>query len=145
LPRPANADSGRSGDSANHTTSFFPANSCGKPSRNSSFSYKGRTVDIRSIGRDLGDGSVLEGSVRRAGMRLRIMAQLIDAASGGHLWAERFDRDMSDLFEVQDDVTSRIVEALKVTMSPAEKVQPGPIRASLTSTSFRESRWKRYL
>jgi adenylate cyclase len=92
-------------------------------SRNSSFTYKGRAVDIRAVGRDLGVGAVLEGSVRRAGTRLRIAAQLIDAATGGHLWAERFDRDMSDLFEVQDDVTSRIVEALKVTMSPSEKAR----------------------
>ena len=92
-------------------------------SRNSSFTYKGRAVDIRAVGRDLGVGAVLEGSVRRAGSRLRITAQLIDAGTGGHLWAERFDRDMSELFEVQDDVTSRIVEALKVTMSPAEKAR----------------------
>ena len=92
-------------------------------SRNSSFTYKGRTVDTRAVGRDLGVGAVLEGSVRRAGNRLRITAQLIDAATGSHLWAERFDRDMSDLFEVQDDVTGRIVEALKVTMSPAEKAR----------------------
>ena len=92
-------------------------------SRNSSFTYKGRTVDTRAVGRDLGVGAVLEGSVRRAGARLRITAQLIDAATGSHLWAERFDRDMSDLFEVQDDVTGRIVEALKVTMSPAERAR----------------------
>jgi adenylate cyclase len=92
-------------------------------SRNSSFTYKGRAVDIRAVGRDLGVGAVLEGSVRRAGTRLRITAQLIDTATGGHLWAERFDRDVSDLFEVQDDVTSRIVEALKVTMSPVEKAR----------------------
>jgi adenylate cyclase len=92
-------------------------------SRNSSFTYKGRTVDTRAVGRDLGVGAVLEGSVRRVGARLRITAQLIDAATGSHLWAERFDRDMADLFEVQDDVTGRIVEALKVTMSPAEKAR----------------------
>jgi adenylate cyclase len=91
--------------------------------RNSSFTYKGRSVDIRAVGRDLGVRSVLEGSVRRAGNRVRITAQLIDAATGGHLWAERFDRDLSDLFAVQDDVTSRIVQALKVTLSPAEKVR----------------------
>jgi adenylate cyclase len=91
--------------------------------RNSSFTYKGRSVDIRVIGRDLGVRSVLEGSVRRAGNRIRITAQLIDATSGGHLWAERFDRDLSDLFAVQDDVTSRIVQALKVTLSPAEKAR----------------------
>ena len=91
--------------------------------RNSSFAYKGRAVDIRAVGRDLGVGAVLEGSVRRAGTRLRITAQLIDAATGGHLWAERFDRNMSDVFEVQDDVTGRIVEALKLTISPAEKAR----------------------
>jgi adenylate cyclase len=91
--------------------------------RNSSFTFKGRAVDVRAVGRDLGVGVVLEGSVRRAGSRLRITAQLIDATTGGHLWAERFDRDMSDLFEVQDDVTHRIVEALKITMSPAEKAR----------------------
>ena len=89
--------------------------------RNSSFTYKGRAVDIRAVGRDLGVGTVLEGSVRRAGARLRITAQLIDAATGAHLWAERFDRNMSDLFEVQDDITSRIVEALKITMSPSKR------------------------
>ena len=89
--------------------------------RNSSFTYKGRSVDVRTIGRELGVRSVLEGSIRRAGQRVRITAQLIDAASGGHLWADRYDRDLTDIFEVQDDVTHRIVDALKVTLSPAEK------------------------
>jgi adenylate cyclase len=92
-------------------------------SRNSSFTYKGLSVDIRAVGRELGVSSVLEGSVRRAGNRVRITAQLIDAATGGHLWAERFDRDLSDIFAVQDDVTSRIVEALRVTLSPDEKAR----------------------
>jgi adenylate cyclase len=89
--------------------------------RNSSFTYKGRSVDVRSIGRELGVQSVLEGSIRRAGNRVRITAQLIDATSGGHLWADRYDRDLTDIFEVQDDVTRRIVDALKVTLSPGEK------------------------
>jgi len=89
--------------------------------RNSSFTYKGRSVDVRSIGRELGVQSVLEGSIRRSGNRVRITAQLIDATSGGHLWADRYDRDLTDIFEVQDDVTRRIVEALKVTLSPGEK------------------------
>jgi len=89
--------------------------------RNSSFTYKGRSVDVRTIGRELGVQSVLEGSIRRAGNRVRITAQLIDATSGGHLWADRYDRDLTDIFEVQDDVTRRIVEALKVTLSPGEK------------------------
>jgi adenylate cyclase len=89
--------------------------------RNSSFAYKGRSVDVRTIGRELGVQSVLEGSIRRAGKRVRITAQLIDAVSGGHLWGERYDRDLTDIFEVQDDVTRRIVEALKVTLSPGER------------------------
>jgi adenylate cyclase len=89
--------------------------------RNSSFAYKGRSVDVRTIGRELGVQSVLEGSIRRAGNRVRITAQLIDATSGGHLWGDRYDRDLTDIFEVQDDVTRRIVDALKVTLSPREK------------------------
>ena len=89
--------------------------------RNSSFTYKGRSIDIRTVGRELGVQSVLEGSIRRAGNRVRITAQLIDATNGAHLWADRYDRDLTDIFAVQDDVTQRIVEALKITLSPAEK------------------------
>ena len=74
-------------------------------SRNSSFSYKGRSVDVRTVGRDLGARTVLEGSIRRAGNRVRISAQLIDAANGAHIWADRYDRDLTDIFAVQDDVT----------------------------------------
>ena len=91
--------------------------------RNSSFTFKGRLVDVRAVGRDLGVRSVLEGSIRRAGNRVRITAQLVDAATGAHLWADRYDRDLTDIFEVQDDVTRRIVDALKVTLSPAEKAR----------------------
>jgi adenylate cyclase len=91
--------------------------------RNSSFAYKGRSVDIRTVGRELGVRSVLEGSIRRAGKRVRITAQLIDADNGAHLWADRYDRDLTDIFEVQDDVTRRIVDALKITLSPAEKAR----------------------
>jgi adenylate cyclase len=89
--------------------------------RNSSFTYKGRSVDIRTVGRELGVQSVLEGSIRRAGQRVRITAQLIDAGSGAHLWADRYDRDLTDIFAVQDDVTHRIVDALKVTLGPADR------------------------
>jgi len=91
--------------------------------RNSSFTYKGRSVDVRTIGRELGVRSVLEGSIRRAAKRVRITAQLVDAETGGHLWAERYDRDLTDIFEVQDDVTRQIVDALKVTLSPAENAR----------------------
>ena len=89
--------------------------------RNSSFAYKGKSVDLRTVGRDLNVGSVLEGSVRRAGGRVRITAQLINTASGAHIWADRYDRDMTDIFAVQDEVTLEIVNALKVRLSPAEK------------------------
>ena len=88
--------------------------------RNSSFTYKGKSVDIRKVGRELGVRDVLEGSIRRAGNRIRITAQLIDAATGGHVWAERFDRDLTDIFEVQDEVTRHIVDALKVQLTPGE-------------------------
>src|SRR6478735_1163793 len=71
--------------------------------RNSSFAYKGRSVNVQEIGRDLGVRFVLEGSVRKAGNRVRITAQLIDAGSGGHLWAERFDRDLTDIFSTRDE------------------------------------------
>jgi adenylate cyclase len=98
--------------------------------RNSSFTYKGRSVDVRAIGRELGVRSVLEGSIRRAGKRVRITAQLNDATTGGHLWADRYDRELTDIFEVQDDVTHRIVDALRVSLSPAEKA-----RLSDTETS----------
>ena len=88
--------------------------------RNSSFAYKGKTFDIRTVGRELGVRSVLEGSIRRAGNRVRITAQLINAATGGHMWAERYDRDLTDIFAVQDEVTRHIVEALKVKLTPVE-------------------------
>lgn len=86
--------------------------------RNSSFVFKGRAVDVREVGRTLGVRYVLEGSVRRAKSRVRVTAQLIDAATGGHLWAERFDRELEDVFAVQDDVTRSIVEALAVELRP---------------------------
>ena len=89
--------------------------------RNSSFAYKGKSFDIRTVARELGVRSVLEGSIRRAGNRVRITAQLIDAAHGRHLWAERYDRDLTDIFEVQDDVTRRIVDALKVHTEPGRE------------------------
>jgi TolB-like protein/cytochrome c-type biogenesis protein CcmH/NrfG len=80
--------------------------------RNSSFTYKGKPVDVRQVAREMGVRYVLEGSARRASGRVRISAQLIDAIGGGHLWAERFDRDLADVFAVQDDVVRKIVAAL---------------------------------
>ena len=91
--------------------------------RNSSFAYKGKSFDIRTVGRELGVRSVLEGSIRRAGNRVRITAQLINAETGGHVWADRYDRDLTDIFEVQDEVTRHIVDALKVALTPTEKAR----------------------
>jgi len=90
-------------------------------SRNSSFAYKHKSFDIRTVARELGVRCVLEGSIRRAGNRIRITAQLIDAATGGHLWAERYDRVLTDIFELQDEVTHHIVDALKVKLTPNEE------------------------
>lgn len=89
--------------------------------RNSSFVYRGKSVDLRQVGRELGVSHVLEGSVRRAGNRVRITAQLIDAATGAHVWADRYDRDLTDIFAVQDEVTLEIVNALKVRLTAAER------------------------
>lgn len=86
--------------------------------RNSVFAYKGRSVDVRRISEDLGVRYLLEGSARRAAGRVRINAQLIDAVGGGHLWADRFDRTLEDVFSVQDEVTGRIVEALIGRLAP---------------------------
>ena len=89
-------------------------------SRNTAFAYQGKRVDTKQIGRELGVRYVLEGSVRRAGSQLRVSAQLIDAATDAHLWAERVDRDTSDLFALQDEITSRIANALGVELIAAE-------------------------
>ncbi len=89
--------------------------------RNSSFAFKGQSVDVRTVADALGVRYVLEGSVRRVGDQVRINAQLIDATSGGHVWADRFDGGMSDVFRLQDDVNKRIVEALSVNLTSAER------------------------
>src|SRR4051794_20835099 len=88
--------------------------------RNSSFRYKGQSVDVRQVGRELGARYVLEGSVRRAGDRIRISAQLVDAATGAHRWAERYDRKLEDTFVVQDEVARTIVRVLAVHVNKAE-------------------------
>ncbi len=85
--------------------------------RNSSFSYKGRAVNVQAIAEELGVSYVVEGSVRKAGNRVRISAQLIDCATGGHLWAERFDREWTDIFAVQDEVTQEIVSAMALKLT----------------------------
>jgi TolB-like protein/class 3 adenylate cyclase/DNA-binding SARP family transcriptional activator len=88
--------------------------------RNSSFTYKGRAVDIKVVGRELGVRYVLEGSVRKAGSRMRITGQLIDAMTGAHLWADRFDGALDDVFELQDRVTTNVVGAIEPRVQQAE-------------------------
>jgi adenylate cyclase len=89
--------------------------------RNSSFTYKGRAVDVKQIGRELGVRYVLEGSVRKSGNRVRITAQLIEAATGAHMWAERYDRDLADIFAVQDEITGSVAAAIEPTLAQAEQ------------------------
>jgi adenylate cyclase len=88
--------------------------------RNSSFTYKGKAVDIKRVGRELGVRYVVEGSVRRSGKRLRITAQLIDAHSNAHIWSDRYDGDMADVFDLQDRITESVVGALQPTIRSAE-------------------------
>jgi adenylate cyclase len=89
--------------------------------RNTAFTFKGQTVDVKEVAKTLGVTYVLEGSVRKAGNRVRITAQLIDGAEGDHVWADRYDRDLDDIFEIQDEISKAIVEALKVKLLPAER------------------------
>ena len=89
--------------------------------RNTAFVFKGKHVDVAQVARQLKVGHVLEGSVRKSGGRVRITAQLIDGATGGHVWAERYDRDLNDIFALQDEISEAIVKALKVKLLPEEK------------------------
>jgi len=89
-------------------------------SRNTAFTYKDKRVDTKQVGRELGVRYVLEGSVRRSGNQVRVNTQLIDAETDAHLWAERFDGDMGDLFALQNEITSRIAVALSVEVLAAE-------------------------
>ena len=88
--------------------------------RNSSFSYKGRAVDVRQVGQDLGVRYVLEGSVRKAGGRLRITGQLVDATTGNHIWADRYEGALEDVFDLQDRITSSVVAVIEPKVQQAE-------------------------
>jgi len=89
--------------------------------RTSSFKYRGKEVDVRTVGRELGVRYVLEGSVRKAGDKVRITAQLIDAKTNNHLWAERYERDLMDIFAIQDDITKNIITAIQVKLTHGEQ------------------------
>ena len=106
------------GISEDITTDLSKVSALGIIARNTAFQFKGRSVDVCSIAKQLNVSHVLEGSVRKAGNRVRITAQLIDGKSGEHVWAERFDRDLTDIFAIQDELSTAIVEALKIKLLP---------------------------
>src|SRR5205814_1331906 len=93
-------------------------------SRNTAFTYRNKPINTKQIGRELGVRYVLEGSVRRSGSRVRVNAQLIDAETDAHLWAERFDGDIGDLFALQDEITSSVAVALNLELVNAEAARP---------------------
>jgi adenylate cyclase len=89
--------------------------------RNSSFTYKGRAIDVKQVGRDLGVRYVLEGALRKAGYRIRVTAQLVEAEAGKHVWSERYDRDLADIFAVQDEITEAVTVAIAPAIAAAER------------------------
>jgi adenylate cyclase len=109
------------GISEDITTDLSKVSALAVTARNTAFTFKGQAVNVCDVARQLGVSHVLEGSVRKAGGRVRITAQLIDGASGDHLWAERYDRDLTDIFAIQDEISKAIVAALKLRLLPDEK------------------------
>jgi len=103
------------------TTDLSKVSALGVTARNTAFTFKGQSVNVCDVARKLGVSHVLEGSVRKAAGRVRINAQLIDGATGDHVWAERYDRDLDDIFAIQDEITKEIVAALKLKLLPQEK------------------------
>ncbi|PYI93833.1 MAG: adenylate/guanylate cyclase domain-containing protein [Verrucomicrobia bacterium] len=95
--------------------------------RHTAFTYKARPVKVQQVGQELGVAFILEGSVRKAGARVRVTGQLVNSKDGGHVWAERFDRDLTDIFAIQDEITHAIVEELKVKLLPQEKKSIGRV------------------
>jgi len=95
--------------------------------RNTSFTYKGKVLQLQQVASELGVKFLLEGSVRKAGQRVRVTGQLIDGSSGGHLWADRYDRDLTDIFAIQDEITQSIVDQLKIRLLPKEKKAIGQV------------------
>ncbi|HEU4809708.1 MAG TPA: TIR domain-containing protein [Sphingomicrobium sp.] len=109
------------GISEDITTDLSKVSALEVVARNTAFAFKGQSPDVKEVAKQLSVSHVLEGSVRKAGARVRINAQLIDGATGKHLWADRFDRDLTDIFEIQDEISKAIVDALKVRLLAKEK------------------------
>ena len=89
--------------------------------RNSCLTYKGRAIDVKQVGRELGVRYVLEGSLRKSGNRIRVTAQLVEAETGNHVWAERYDRDLADIFRLQDEITEAVATAVAPAIADAER------------------------
>ena len=109
------------GISEDITTDLSKVSALAVTARNTAFTFKGRSIRVPEVARELGVSHVLEGSVRKASGRVRITAQLIDGTTGDHIWAERFDRDLTDIFAIQDEISKAIVAALKLKLLPDEK------------------------
>ena len=109
------------GISEDITTDLSKVSALGVTARHTAFAFKGQAIDVGDVARRLGVSHVLEGSVRKSDGRVRITAQLIDGATADHVWAERYDRDLTDIFAIQDEISEAIVDALKVKLLPAEK------------------------
>jgi adenylate cyclase len=109
------------GISEDITTDLSKISALGVTARNTAFTFKDRAVNVCEVARELGVSHVLEGSVRKVGDRVRINAQLIDGLTGEHVWAERYDRDLTDIFAIQDEISESIVAALKLKLLPEEK------------------------
>ena len=121
--------------------------------RHTAFTYKNRPVNVQEAGRELGVAYILEGSVRKAGARVRVTGQLIKSTNGNHIWAERFDRELTDIFAIQDEITHAIVEQLKIKLRPQERASIGQTPTEnieaytyyLKGRDFLNRRSKRYL
>ena len=111
--------------------------------RNSTFTYKGQAVDVTKVASDMGVRYVLEGSVRRAGQRIRVTGQLIDADTANHIWAERYDRDLDDIFAIQDEITRSIVAAIEPEIAYAERRRATLQRPDTLDGMGRISNWPR--
>ena len=111
--------------------------------RNSSFSYKGKSIKVQEIGRDLGVAFIVEGSVRKAGSRVRVTAQLIEAETGNHIWADKYDRELEDIFDLQDDITQTIVALLPIRLKDAlvESVRRKPSQSLSAYDCYLHGRW----
>jgi adenylate cyclase len=110
--------------------------------RNSSFTYKGKPVKIQQIGRELGVRYVVEGSVQKSGDRVRITAQLVDAKNGQHIWAENYDRDLKDIFEIQDEITMKVVTALRIELTEGEQARVWAKQVKNLDVYLKAAQWK---